>query len=56
MPLDAMCQKMRRLGYNKNTGILCSSDCRQKAILPPKGENSSFYELKEYERPEKISR
>ena len=36
MPLDAMCQKMRRMGYNKNTGILCSSDCRQKAILPPK--------------------
>ena len=37
MSLDAMCQKMQRLGYNKNTGILCSPDCRQKAILPPKG-------------------
>ena len=38
MPLDVMCQKTWRLGYNKNTGILCSSDCRQKAILPRRGE------------------
>ena len=37
MPLDAMCQKMWRLGYNTNTGILCSSDCT-KSYSPPKVE------------------
>ena len=33
-------------GYKKDVRILCVADCRQKAILPPKGENSPFRKWK----------
>ena len=33
-------------GYKKDVRILCVADCRQKAILPPKGANSPFRKWK----------